>query len=94
MAKRGWTIMEALPTNPQNTGTAAKPVTSTHKASTAGSGMEAAQVDSSSSTPTESEKTRLEEFFNNATENGINVIEEPSGWPVFKFFLAKGKPNQ
>ena len=49
MAKWGWTmgmgtIMGVLPTNPQNTGTAAKPLTSTHKTSTDGLGNEAAPV--------------------------------------------------
>ena len=62
--------MGALPTSTQNTGTVAKPVAGTYKTSTIGSGMEAAQVDSSSSTLVESEESRLEDFF----KDGNNPI--------------------
>ena len=85
------TILGTIPTSPQNTGSAAKPESSKYGATNVGSGLEAAQIDSSSRALAESEDTRVDELFNNAKEKGLTVVEEPRRRSVFKFFLAKGK---
>ena len=77
------TIMGTIPTSPQNTGIAAKPETRKYGATNAGSGLEAAQMDTSSRTVSESEDFRVEELVNTANEKGFNVIVEPIGCQVF-----------
>ena len=73
MTRRGWTmgmvtIMGTIHTSPQNIRIAAKPESSTYGATNVGSGLVAAQIDSSSKALTESEDIRLDELFNNAKE--------------------------
>ena len=55
----------------------------------AGIGTEATRSEENVDKP--AEKGKLKKFFKTAKKNGMEVVPEPNGRPIFLFFAAKGR---